>query len=225
MLMNTLLFALLALGSGGQHNEGGTVMSFSSQDGDGNSVLIKSLNIPDRFKVEINGEELEIDGSALGVGDSQSITLGDGREMKVIREESGMVLNLDGKLINLARNMWAAGDGAPAIMELLKSAADPDAVTISGLGDIDEATKQKIIDALHDAGVDKEVKFGGNHQTVFFQSGHGAQSESKVIQDRQVKIYRFDSTDGDAHVKVETHVGGEPVIVIEEKDGKKEEKQ
>jgi hypothetical protein len=80
-----------------------------------------------------------------------------------------------------------------------------DTVFISGAGDLDEYDRERIIDALRDAGIDKEIRFvpsGGSHGFHF------------------VTTSKVDGEGGDLELKLQKLIPGEDdadVVVIEKK--------
>ena len=147
-----------------------------------------------------------IDISGMEIGDTRFETVGDGTEVSITREEDGYVIDVDGEEIRIESlggdeqvriivadgehsavsvghgGSWTSDDGHVTRL-INRSAGGHNGVTISGLGELDEDARERIIDALRSAGVDEDIRFGSGHglhminadgadgQSVFFSSG------------------------------------------------------
>ena len=196
---------------------GGDRVSFG---GDG----VQAIDIGDmelgetRYATAASGEEIAItrdeDGYLLEVGGEEIRvgTLGDAAHMKVIvggdtaafgvgsgswTTEDSNTISLDGHNVAFAGNLACLGGGAG------------DSVTISGAGDLDEFDRERIIDALRDAGVDKDVRFVEKTGFHWITAGEG-----------DGNVFVTDGEEGtiDIDVKVEeSGDGGRRVFIIKKK--------
>ncbi|MFQ5720467.1 MAG: hypothetical protein ACE5IK_13055 [Acidobacteriota bacterium] len=130
--------------------------------------------VEDGYTITVDGEEIHVD------------TIVDADRMKVIvgsgSGEGGSWTTADGSVFSLDGHHVA----------LFGAGGESDAVTLSGLGDLDEDARQRIIEALRDAGVEKDIHFADGHgfqfitagtgegNTVFFSGDEGGEGEHTI---------------------------------------------
>ncbi|MFQ5670985.1 MAG: hypothetical protein ACE5HD_10780 [Acidobacteriota bacterium] len=142
-----------------------------------------------------------VDIGDLEIGETRFLTTDSGKEIAVTREEDGLFLEIDGKEMHIQMDdepgtrLFVGGadtaeaDGDQVIGLSARSicigrpGADEDVVTLSGLGDLDDARKDEIIDALRSAGIEKEIRFaspGHGFQFVTVNTDGDAEGEKNV---------------------------------------------
>ncbi len=195
--------AFIVLNSSGVENK--VRMHFIDDNGDKNM----------RFVLEEGG--LEFNPDDFNVGETKTFTLDNGDEVEVRREQNKIVLILGEKEMEFfIGEIGEAGHGvhvykaASTALEMVSEGAE-DALTISGLGDVDEETRERIINALREAGVSKEVRFssmGGLH--------HGGENLIWIEEDgnnnENVKVIKCKGKDG-THIKIKNKL-----IIVEEEE-------
>ena len=140
-----------------------------------------------QMTLNLNGEALTPDLEGMEVGDIRTLTTSGGTEVTIERKDEHRYLLHGGEgEINIiigghddghGEHVWVHGD--EMVHEIgdemvFVTGAASDSVTISGLSDLDEDQKQRIIDALRAAGIDKDVQFMDTKIQMHQVHGDGA---------------------------------------------------
>jgi hypothetical protein len=118
-----------------------------------------------------------IDLSHLEVGQSETITNEDGRDVTVTRTEDGFDIAIDGENIDV---MKIHGDGEHGDVMIKKTknikiikAGEDAGVTIISSDTIDEKTRQRLTEVLNEAGKDGEILFLDGSELSGAETAHG----------------------------------------------------
>jgi hypothetical protein len=199
-------------------------------EGHGHGKAHKKIEI--RVTPDGDADGTVIDASDLEVGETRYITSESGKEIAITREENGFRIDIDGeetfvmsplegmhKKVMLramgegeahAESFVVTGEGEGHNMIFVTDDHQTvhlddleNTVFISGLGDLDDYDKERIIDALRSAGVDKEIHFtpgGGAHGFHFLTTsgvvGEGGDGEIEV------EVRKFGPGEDDGNVFV-----------------------
>ncbi len=167
----------------------------------------KDDNDPAQIKLKINGEELSFTMPELEDGEVREFTTNEGKVVKLIKAKMGLTLVIDGQEIQLHDFGAGIEHGKIAKIFALKGMGgmhhgmgDDNSIVISG-GNLDEATRQIIKQAIMDAGVDKTVKFMGLHNwiskdggnfEIIVDSEHGGEGEHIIEIEKHIEIHTED---------------------------------
>ena len=193
--------SLAVLAFGGRHHERATVVMSSSNK----NIQMKIHSEDGRSEMTLRhkGEELVIDLDELVEGSRATYTLA-GKEVEVIHnEDGGIKVFFDGEELNIFHDneaqIWV-DSGGDELHEILIDKYNPrNRVTISGLEDLDDDLKDQIIQAIRDAGVDKEVKFLPAH---FMAIGGQDLLWETMGDERDFQIFKFRNSDQGSVFKI-----------------------
>jgi len=118
----------------------------------------KENDNPAKVDVDINGEKLSFDLPDLADGETREITTNEGKIIKIIKAKNGSTILIDGQKIKLHALTGAEGMSANIFAFKGDHAIDENSLMISGVN-LDEDTRQKIEQALQDAGIEKNINF------------------------------------------------------------------
>jgi hypothetical protein len=159
----------------------------------------------ENMSVDINGATLELDPSEIAEGETRTYTLDDGTELTVLRTSDALVLNVNDKEIRVPLahgegddHVWITADGDEIDLEEIPY---NNTVTISGLGDLDEETRTRIIQALRGAGVEKEIEFS-DHTVISLHKGASFITSGDENGSPNVKVIKHGKTHQKKKVKV-----------------------
>ncbi len=226
IILFATLIASLAFGlAQDEERHVNTVVVKSAHFGHGHgdaTVVYENKNGKSELELKLDGETLNFDPDAIAVGETQSFTLANGKTVDVMRTEDALVIH-HGEGEPLTIRTFDGGHGEHDVMFLSgeghglheyvfdHDALSGDAVVISGVGELDEDAKQVIIDALRQAGVEKEVHFANGPKLLWFDDS----GEEHNLSGRS---FHF-STVGDKTVEIK---GGKGKILVIDKDKRKE---
>ena len=118
-----------------------------------------------------------IDLSSLEVGQSETITDEDGREVTVTRSEDGFDIAIDGENIDVMK-IHDEGEHGDVMIKKTKNVriikgGDDAGVTIISSDSLDEKTRERLREVLREAGKDGEILFLDGSETGGHQTAHG----------------------------------------------------
>ncbi len=181
------------------------------------------------FVTSSAGAQVNVDGQMitaedLEIGETRIIETEDGETVEVSRNEDGFTIHKGDKTTRI--DLSGEGDGTSVRVIADGQELDLDSftdikmekfmphnsVTISGLDDLDEEARERIRQALQDAGVDKEIHFN-NHKMMWFDNQGGSFNLGS-----QSFMFHSDDHDEDGNATVEIKSDGGKVFVIKKKN-------
>lgn len=188
------------------------------QNGQGHNITMEIVAEGDdrEMTLDINGETLTPDINGMAIGDTRTFTTGSGAEVSIERKDEHlyMVNGGDGE-IELLWNTEHEGNGENQVFitnsastMVFNPTSANNTVTISGLDNLDEVEKQRVIDALRAAGIEKEINFS----TFQIHQIGGNSGMTWVSEDGEHDINIAIQADGEQNQK------GEKVIIMKRKE-------
>ena len=188
-----------------------------AQHKDASKVIVREDGADQKIKIVADGEVFELDGEDLELGETRSIELESGKTMEITRGEEGIVLTTGDNEILMRDNghrskeighTVSIAEGGDFVFVDHSAVVGGDGVIISGLGDLDETAREAIINALREAGVEKEIHFS--------PAGAISLGGRSILNLHQPGTYGFFTDESGTKVKVQ--LGGDTVWVEEEKE-------
>lgn len=207
-----------------------------TSDGNDDDTRVWVHNLVREVRVEPHGEALKVDAEGLAVGESRQLTTDSGKVVTVTREEKGLKLEVDGKVIQLPGDdedlHLEAGDQQVRVLKLHhgqgtdgKWKTEDGEVVDLGEGhgfhfiSAEDGPGHVVVQGCEDGddcqvhvmklggdGQDVEVEVNGEHKVIFLRDGGEVGSGT-----------------GDEDVKVWVDGGDRRVIVIDRREIKKED--